>query len=191
MEKSKGYLRKTRSEIVKDILKVLAIAGLLCIAASSPYFVRNVLRSYKNWKKYPKKKIQSSFHNLEKQGLIRVRKKNDKIFISLSEKGKKKAEMLQIDELEIKKPEKWDGKWRLVIFDIAQLKKIHREGFRKKLQELGFYPFQKSVWLYPFDCRKEIELLKNFFELSDGEVKLVVAEDIGQNKFFQKFFQLS
>ncbi len=187
----KNYsFRKPRSELVKEIFKLLIVAGLICVAASSPCFVNNVLKSYKKWKKYSKKKVDSTFYNLKKQGLINIKQKDNQILISLSRKGERKAKLFQIDNIEIKRPDKWDGKWRLVIFDIAQLKKIYREAFRKKLKELGFYPYQKSVWLYPFNCQKEIDLLKNFFELTGKEVKLVVAEDIGQDKFFKEVFNL-
>jgi len=119
-----------------------------------------------------------------------MEKKNHQIYISLTEKGKKKAGWLQIDSLKIKRPKKWDGKWRLVIFDISQIKKLYREAFRGKLKELGFYPLQKSVWIYPFDCRAEIELLKEFFGLSDKELRLIVTEDIGEDNKLQQLFKL-
>src|SRR3989344_6111044 len=97
---------------------------------------------------------------------------------------------MQVDSLEIKKPKRWDKKWRLVIFDIAQLKKIYREAFRGKLKELGFRPLQKSVWIHPFDCQPEIELLKIFFGLSSKEMRLMVVEDIGEDSCLKKSFQL-
>lgn len=77
-----------------------------------------------------------------------------------------------------------------MIFDISQLKKLYREAFRGKLKELGFYQLQKSVWIYPFDCRAEIELLREFFGLSEKEIRLVVAEDIERSGELKKFFKL-
>ena len=99
--------------------------------------------------------------------------------------------MFQIDALTIKKPKKWDKKWRIVIFDIAQLKKTYREAFRGKLKELGFYPLQKSVWVYPFDCQAETELLKDFFGLSDQEMRLIVADNISKDDQLRKSFKLT
>jgi DNA-binding transcriptional regulator PaaX len=96
--------------------------------------------------------------------------------------------MYQIDSLEIKKPKKWDRKWRLVIFDIAQMKKIYREAFRGKIKELGFYCLQKSVWVYPFDCEAEIELLRDFFGLSQDELRLIVAEKLGEDSKLKEHF---
>jgi len=191
IKKYKYYFTKPKSEIVKDVVTWLAIGGAICIAATSPYFLINLLNSHKRWRKYPKKKVTDTFYNLKRQGLVKIRKKNHQIYITLTEEGKKKAGMFQIDNLKIKRPKKWDKKWRIVIFDIAQLKKSYREAFRGKLKELGFYPLQKSVWIYPFDCQAEIDLLKDFFGLSEEETKLIIAENIGNDNKLKEIFRLS
>jgi len=100
------------------------------------------------------------------------------------------AGWLQIDALKIKHPQKWDTKWRLVIFDISHLKKKYREAFRGKLKELGFWYLQKSVWLHPFECRDEIALLRDFFGLTKNEVRLITAEDIERDEEFAKHFKV-
>ncbi|MDI6603072.1 MAG: hypothetical protein QME57_03080 [Patescibacteria group bacterium] len=191
IRKYKYYFSKPKSEIVKDVLIWLLIAGTVYIAASSPYFIRNLLENYKKWKRYPRKKVYDTFYSLRKQRCIKIEKKGHQIYISLTEKGKKKAGMFQIDSLKIKRPEKWDRKWRLVVFDISELKKIYREAFRGKLKELGFYPLQKSVWVHPFDCRAEVELLREFFGLSEKEIRLIVAEDIGDDSKLKEILKLN
>ena len=188
--KYKYYFKKPRSEIVKDIFIWLLVGGTIFVAASSPYFIRNLLASDKQWRRYPRRKISNTFYNLKRQGLIKITKRNHQIYVSLTEKGRKKAGMYQIDSLKIKKPKKWDKRWRLVIFDIAQLKKTYREAFRGKLKELEFYPLQKSVWVHPFDCRVEIELLRDFFGLSEKEIRLIVAENIGNDSKLREIFNL-
>lgn len=188
--KYKYYFKKPRSEIAKDILKYLLLTGVICVAASSPYFSIRLIKNIKRWRKYPRKKFSSIFYTLKKQDCLKIEKRGRQIYISLTENGKKKAGWLQIDALKIKKPKKWDKKWRLVIFDIVQLKKNYREAFRGKLKELGFLPLQKSVWIIPFDCYGEIELLKDFFGLNNKEVRLITAEDIGGNDDFKRIFKL-
>lgn len=190
MSKYKYYFRKPRSEIVKDILSWLLIGGAIFIAATSPYFIRNVSKSFKNAKKYNKKNVYNAFYRLRREGCINFTKVNNQLYISLTDKGKKKAGWLQINSLRVKKPKKWDEKWRMVIFDIAELKKTYREAFRGKLKELGFYPLQKSVWVHPFDCSDEIELLKDFFGLSEDEMILITTERITQDNLLKKFFSL-
>ena len=191
IRKYKYYFKKPKSEIAKDILKWLLISGIIYVAASSPYFWRNLIKSYLRWRKYPRKKVVDTFYRLRKRGLIRFKKKGKQIYIYLTKEGKKMAGFLQIDDLKIKRPKKWDGKWRVLIFDIAQLKKLYREALRGKLKELGFYQLQKSVWVCPFDCRAEVEILKDFFGLKDNELRLILAIDIENDTFLKKHFKLS
>jgi DNA-binding PadR family transcriptional regulator len=190
MSKYKYYFRQPKSEIVKDILRLLAIAGAIYIAASSPYFISDLRKNIKRWQKYKRKKFYNAFYRLQKEGCIDVREKNRQIYIALTEKGKRKAGRLQIDAMEIKKPKKWDGKWRILIFDISQFKKFYREALRGKLKNLGFRQLQKSVWIHPYDCQDEINVLKDFFGLKEKEMRLILAEDIGDEGFFKRIFKL-
>jgi len=190
LNKYKYYFRKPKSEIIKDIFYWLMISGAIYIAASSPYFILNLQRNFRKWRRYKNKKISDAFYRLRKEGCIIIEKKHHQIYISLTEKGRRKANWLQIDSLKIKKPRKWDKNWRLVVFDISQIKKLYREAFRGKLKELGFYPLQKSVWVHPYDCQAEIELLKEFFGLSDKELRLIVTKDIGEDRKLRQFFKL-
>jgi DNA-binding transcriptional regulator PaaX len=189
--KYKYYFKKPRSEITKDIMKWLLVSGTIVVAAQSPYFIINFLRNYQTWKKYPKKKVGDTFSNLRKQGFLEIERKENQIYIRLTKEGKERAGIFQINDLKIKKPRKWDKKWRIVIFDISQLKKNYREAFRGKLKECGFYCLQKSVWVYPFECRAEIELLRDFFGLSEDELRLIVAERIGNDNKLKEIFKLT
>lgn len=190
MSKYKYYFKKPALQITKDIFIWLATAGAIYIAASSPYFVTNVWKSFQKNRQYPKRKFCDAFYRLRKRGYLEVERKGRQIYITLTEEGRKKAGRFQINSLEIKKQKRWDRKWRLVIFDIAQLKKVYREAFRGKLKELKFYQLQKSVWIHPFPCRDEIELLKEFFGLSTKEVRLIISGDIGQTDWLEKLFKL-
>ncbi|OHA62647.1 MAG: hypothetical protein A2117_02715 [Candidatus Wildermuthbacteria bacterium GWA2_46_15] len=189
-KKYKYYIKKPKSEIVKDILYWLMIAGTVYFAASSPRFTTSLLRAHQRWKKYPRKKIYDTFSHLRRRGLIETRMENGQIYINLTSEGKKKAGYFQINDLKIKRPKIWDRKWRLVIFDISELKKMHREAFRSKLKEMGFYLLQKSVWAYPFDCEAEIELLRDFFSLKENDLRLIVAEKIGHDDEIKSRFKI-
>jgi len=192
--KYKYYFKKPKGEIVKDILKWLAVAGAVLITGSSPYFSHNLSQVFWKWlknrKKYQKKKIYDTFWRLRKQGCIDIKKVDHQFYIRLTKEGKKKAGWMQIDDLKIKKPKKWDEKWRIVIFDISHLKKFYRDLFRGKLKELGFYQLQKSVWIHPFDCRDEIELLKDFFALTEKEIRLIIAYNIGKDNWLREKFKI-
>jgi len=64
MSKYKYYFKKPRSEIIKDILKYLLVAGMVCVASNSPYFVLNLIESFKKqrkWRRYKNKIIYNKF----------------------------------------------------------------------------------------------------------------------------------
>jgi DNA-binding transcriptional regulator PaaX len=187
----KYYFKKSKSEIAKDVMKLLLISGAMIIAASSPYFIRNVLKYNKNWEKYPKIKIANTFSNLRRRGFINIEKRGNQIYIHLTKEGRKKAGLFQINSLKIKKPKRWDRKWRIAIFDISQLKKLYREALRGKLKELGFYKLQKSIWIHPFDCKDELDLLRDFFGLSEDELRIIIAENIGSDTKLKQYFKLT
>ena len=190
MSKYKYYFKKPRSEITKDILLWLVTTGAVIIAAQSPYFIRNLSKGFKRWRKYKNKNLSNAFYRLRKEGCLEIQDNGRRVYFHLTEKGKKRAGWLQIDSLKINKPKKWDKKWRIVIFDIAQLKKLQRNIFREKLKELGFYPLQKSVWICPYKCKDEINLLRDFFGLSKKEIRLITAENIEEDVFLRKIFKI-
>src|SRR3990167_2211250 len=61
--------------------------------------------------------------------------------------------------------EKWDKKWRVVIFDIPEKSRMARDALRRKLKELEFRELQKSVFVHPYECKKEIDFIIEFFNL--------------------------
>lgn len=191
MSQYKYYFRKPRSAIVKDILSWLAVGGLICLAATSPFFILNIVKNFKKGNKYNNKKVYDAFYNLRRQGCVNIQKKNNQIYISLTNKGKERAGRYQIDNLRIKKMKKWDKKWRIVIFDIPEKKKVAREALRGKLKDLGFAKFQDSAWVTPFPCENEINFIKLVFDLSDFWLDVILTEDIGsKDRQFRKLFNL-
>lgn len=188
MRKYAYYLRKPRSAITKDILRLLVLGGMLVMASSSPYPAMALWRRISREKTYSEKKFSDTFSRLRKSGLLETRREGHDLKILLTEKGKAAAGYLQIDALQIPKPKRWDGKWRIVLFDIANLKTLQRNALRGKLRDLGFIPFQKSAWIHPFPCEAEIDILKEFFGFSDKEIVVVIASHItNQNRLRQLF----
>jgi DNA-binding transcriptional regulator PaaX len=179
-----------RGEIIKDILSWLLIGGMVAIAATSPYFLYNILRSLDKRKQYNKQSVANTFYRLRKEGLIVFQKHNNQLYISLSEEGKTKAGKFQINSLNIQRPKKWDGKWRIIIFDISDLHRIKREALRGLLKRLQFYKLQESVWIHPFDCKREIELLKDFFGFTSKEIQLIIAEQVENPDFLRTKFKI-
>ncbi|MEK7080544.1 MAG: hypothetical protein AAB925_01790 [Patescibacteria group bacterium] len=186
-------------EITKDALLILAGVGFLAIAATSPYFLINIARGIIKYKKYNKNgnrnnteaRLAKSLGGLNKNKIIIIKKENDKFTVRLTEKGKKVVKKILFDDMRIEKQKIWDKKWRIVIFDIPERKRRHmRDAMRQKLQIIGFYQLQKSVWAHPYPCEKEIQLLCEVFEINPF-VNIITAEKIYNDDILLKHFELS
>lgn len=51
----------------------------------------------------------------------------------------------------------WDGKWRMVGFDIEEKRKTLRNSFRKFLNLFGFRMLQKSLYISPLPIEEELK----------------------------------
>lgn len=123
---------------------------------------KKLARSWKDIDRQYLYRIVSEFNH---ERLVDYREQADgSIKIVVTEKGKEKALIFNVDNLEIRTPTRWDQKWRLVMYDIPETKKALREALRAKLKELGFHEWQKSVFVHPYPCQNEIDFLVEFFE---------------------------
>ena len=107
----------------------------------------------------------------------------------LSQKGKKRALTYQIDEIKIPKMKKWDGNWRIVLFDIPEKFKKSRDALSLTLKKMGFYKFQKSVFIHPFDCKYEIDFVVEFFSIQ-SYVRFIIAHHIDNELHLKRHFRL-
>ena len=110
---------------------------------------------------------RSRAYNLAFYYLLRynyLKKKLDKNIESfeITQKGKFKALKFILKD---KPKQRWDGKWRLVFFDIPEKQFSLRNRLRENLQLLGFKYFQKSVWICPYDVRKEFGIIIDYLNI--------------------------
>ena len=116
----------------------------------------------------PVKKSELSLvlKRLRERGLIEQIKLKDDIIIRLTEEGRD----LVGNNFEDKE---WDGKWRVVIFDILEEKRIIRNLFRRNLKKWGFKHLQKSVWI---SKRNVFDKLESYIKDLGIEKWVVVME---------------
>jgi len=186
-------------ETSKDILFCLFMAGAIMVAANSPFFLINMAREIKRNRKYIKKeirkklderKIARALERLKRNKVIILSEEYGKFKIELTDKGKRIVKEIQLEDMKIEKPDIWDKKWRMVIFDIPEkYKRRARDVLREKLQKMNFYQLQKSVWVCPYPCEKEIQFLCEFFEITPY-VNLVLADNIYNDIKLRKYFKL-
>lgn len=107
-------------------------------------FVNNMRNYSVLGRDYPLKKstLSKAISRLKKQGLITQEKAEEgEIILKLTDEGKSELFLMAGDN------EKWDGKWRIVVWDIPEQKRIIRNLFRRNLKKWGFKSLQKSVWI--------------------------------------------
>lgn len=121
--------------------------------------------------------LRSTIKRLEKQKLISWKEKDGELQLVLEEKGRKRMLQYKMDTLALKNTGKWDGLWRVVIFDIPEEKRKTREFFREKLKDLGFQQLQKSVFITRLECKDEIDFLRHTLEVAP-HVSYILAKDV-------------
>ena len=68
----KNYTVVMKKNIILSFLKEKAILDFHkeTSVESSPYFVLNLTRAYKRYRKYPRRKVYDAFYRLEKEGYV-------------------------------------------------------------------------------------------------------------------------
>ena len=174
--------------IAKDVLYWLLVSGVVAIAATSPYFGINLMK--RMGREYEKKKFSNALHRLKKSRTIILEEREDgTCVVELTEKGRKKTEKLKYNDLRIQKPERWDGLWRVVIFDIPNKKKIAREALRNKLKEWDFFQLQESVLVCPWPCEKEIGFVVELLGIHSF-VNIIKAKEIQNDAKLKAHFKV-
>lgn len=110
--------------------------------------------------------------------------------LRLTDKGRLKLKEYKFKNLEINKPKKWDGKYRIIIFDIKEYKRTTRDKLRKWLEHLGLIRLQNSVWVYPYDCQEIISLLKANYKIGK-EVLYMEVNYLENDLWLKKAFGLN
>ncbi|MEW5907677.1 MAG: hypothetical protein AB1643_00625 [Patescibacteria group bacterium] len=177
-------------EIQQKIL-LLLLGGLALGLSGSPKRYFQILKGMsKEWKEIEVRALRRAIKSLYESKLVAERQNLDgTLTIILTDKGKQKALTYDLDKMKIKKPQKWDKKWRVVLFDIPEKRKKIREALRFYLKQLAFYEFQKSVFVHPYDCKNEIDYLIEFYDIRKF-VRFIIADSIDNELHLKKHFDL-
>lgn len=172
-ELEKKSRKKTRRKnLQKIILKSVAVAGILGVALLAP----NVIGAMSKLGLLPSKRqneiIARSRTRLIKRGLLAYQDGK----LRLTPKGEAVLRRLELHEFRLKKSRRWDGKWRVLIFDIPEKRKRTRNQIRQTLITIGFARLQDSVWIYPYDCEDLLTLLKADFKVGKDMLYMVVDQ---------------
>ncbi len=168
MEKIVSKQRVVQNEDVaivmtKIIFGLLNAGGILTVLGAGENVLHAVGRIFGQQCAFEKKSFQKAIRYLGRKKYLQVARRTGGWTLHLTERGTDRMLAVLYNNLRLKKSEPWDGVWRVVFFDIPNMRKWARDGFRNKLKKMNFLKLQKSVFVTPNPCREEIKFLSSFF----------------------------
>lgn len=182
-------MKRYKKEIVKLTAKeiLLSIFDLATPFFEADRYYRVPVRKYREQREFERSAFLEKVRYLKKQGLIENFIEGKERYIEITPKGLKRIDQIKFDALRIDRSVNWDGKWRVVIFDIPEERHLERDVFRFHLGKLGFQKVQESVYVYPFECTDIINELASRHRITD--YTLIMISDIiqGEEDFIEYF----
>lgn len=180
---------------VKEVLKLvglgLFIAGSLAMPnlpqALKPLLDKKRKEEYEVWKRFNIPYLKRSLHRLEEQRLVEIIQEDGMQVVKITSYGKRRLIKMALDELAVEKPRIWDGRWRLVSFDLPEKLSNTRKTLVAYLKAWGFYQLHESVYLHAYPCFKQVEFLREY--LGVGEyIRMFTVVEIENDKLFKDYF---
>lgn len=179
----------------KTILKLVGVGAFLMASlvmpslplALRPFMDEKRKEEYEVWKRFNIPYLKRTILRLEKQKLVEISEENNRQIVKITNQGKQKIIKMALDELIVEKPKIWDGKWRLVSFDLPEKLAKERKRFVEYLHVWGFYPLHKSVYLHAYPCLEQVEFLREYMNVGKYVRNFVVSR-IENDKLFKDFF---
>lgn len=157
--------RHSRGELTKSILKFIGGTAFVIGSLALPQ-LPIVYKMFDAENKRERDKIRRAIDRLENKKCVKKYKKEGIDIIEITENGRKEVLKYKLDEIKIKEQKRWDGTWRMIMFDIPEKHKTARDGLTLKLIKMGCAPIQKSVFVTPYECEKEIKFIGEYFNVS-------------------------
>lgn len=178
--------RHNRGELAKNILR--AIAGTAFVVGSLVLPQLPIMYKMFNVEnRREREKIRLAINRLENKKYVKKYKKDGVDIIEITENGRKEVLKYKLDEIKIKEQKRWDGTWRIIMFDIPEKKKVARDGLTLKLIKMGCCPIQKSVFVTPYECEKEIKFIGEYFNVSKHIIFIETRKISNEDSLMDEF----
>jgi len=178
-------------KVQKKVL-LLLLGGLTLGLSGTPKRYFKVLKMIKEeWKEIDRDNLKRAVRSLYKSKLISERENKDgTTTLVLTDEGREKALTYNIKNMEMKRPDEWDGYWRIVLYDIPEQLRGLRSSIRIHLKDIGFHELQKSVFVYPYECWDPVEFLVEHYK-AGKYVRFIVADSIDNEDYLKRKFGVS
>ncbi len=171
-------------------LRTLYIGGALTLIALAPKMSRLIGSPDKSKKRRAElyQRIQNTRSLLKHQGLIQEDARGR---FALTDRGRQKIEKVLLKEYVVPPPALWDGRWRILMFDIKERRRRVRNQLRKLLDGAGFVRLQDSVWVHPYPCDEFVVLVRAHLASGVGELRFLVADALESDRPLREHFRLA
>ena len=176
--------RRTRSAHIRAaILSSVKLAGLLAVALAVPNAISGLHKLGIIPSSRSGETLKRSYSRLVAKGFLMF----DGRHYRLTKRGDQELRFFEERNFKIRKPRRWDKKWRVLVFDIPERQRSLRNKIRHTLQQIGFVRLQDSVWIFPYDCEDLVMLLKADFCVGYRMLYMVVDQLEGERRLKQEF----
>ncbi len=188
VEKDARKVRRLRA-FQKAIL-IAVLAGIMVATGAVPN-TSQILKYFRGYKKGAKFNYQAktALGRLAAKGLVTFEERDGKRYARVTEAGEQMLALESLRDKSAQKTKRWDGRWRVVLFDIPERRRGVRNRLRLFMQEYGFVRLQDSVWIYPYDCEDLIALAKANFRIG-FDALYMIAEQLERDKYLREHFGL-
>ena len=164
--KKKFKNRRLRSAPKQKILLLLC-AGLSLGLTRSPRGQMKIIKNIPSeWRKIDRRLLYQALREFSENDWLEWKENADGTISAVAtDQGHEISLRYNPEKMSITTPNRWDKKWRLVIYDIPDRHKSDRDALRHKLRELGFMEWQKSVFVHPYPCHDEIRFIVELFDV--------------------------
>lgn len=185
----KGRKRRRKENIQNTLLSIVTIAGTLAVAAVAPNIFQALPHIMGNDRYKLAFKSKTAVDRLVVKGYIRRVRKKGSMFLELTNAGRQHllVEDARANSPASRKRKRWDGRYRLVMFDIPEKRKNTRDRLRMFMSEFGFMRLQNSVWVSPYDCEELIALVKAELRIGSAILYALVDQIEGERKIKDHF----
>ncbi len=108
--------------------------------------------------------VRAAISRMSKQGWVKARKEGNKSYYYLTQQGIDRMNEAAVRIFKLQ-PQKWDGKWRILLYSIPEEKRHIRDELRKELVWSGFGSIANSCWISPNNLQEQLEKLIDRYEI--------------------------
>jgi len=123
--------------------------------------------------------LTRSFKGLKESGMIECLQSGQNEFARLTMEGKKKVNQMKIEGDSTLLDPSWDGKWRIILLDLPEIREKEPESLRYLLKKAGFVLLKNSAWISPYPFENLFFNIKKDLGFKT-EIMIVVSKELDE-----------